>query len=109
MALDDFRTWLDIGARDGAEGSIGTEAVGHRDALRAVVTDREGVAVEVELDYEDCGMLIDQLRAGMGVLLARHGNPIAAAAVLGRMVAADAAARMAAAAGAADTPPTSRS
>jgi hypothetical protein len=106
MALDDFRSWHDIGAADGRKGSIGMEAAAGRDVLRFAVMDPDGNVIELELDYADAGHHLDQVRAGMGVLLARQGDPTAAAAVIGSRILEDAQARMAAARAADDTPTT---
>lgn len=104
MALDDFRTWLDVKAQDGKQGSLALEAKANVDALGLVAIAPDGTVVELTLDYSDAGMLLDQLRAGMGVLLARAGNPVAVAALIG----ADAARHWGQAASTADTPPLER-
>jgi hypothetical protein len=96
MALDDFRRWIDVGARAGMAGAVMLEAPARNataadftGCLLLTVTQDGGGVAEVELDWSDAGLLVDALREGMAVLLARMGDPVAAAAIAGRQLAGD--------------------
>lgn len=91
MSAVDFRHLAELGG-DGTDRAaywaVAVEAPTDARPIRLEVN-LDGQGIVLQLDYSEAGELFDTLAQALGIVVAAHGNPAAAAAVVGLEAARD--------------------